>query len=217
MTFRTGSASRRRDGDVKTFVREWAKQPFQVASFLPSSQSLARHITSDITEQTGPVIELGPGTGVFTRALKQRGVAEDNLVLVELNETFAQKLHHDFPKAKVLNISACQLPGPLLPCGRQAGAIVSGLGFLSMPNPVVTQIMTAVAKHLRQGCAMYQFTYGWRCPLPDDLLVTLGLKAERTGRILANFPPASVYRITSTHSERNFRPHARARNMLYDA
>lgn len=214
MTFKTGRAHKQSDGDVRTFVREWAKQPLQVASFLPSSPSLARLITSDINAQTGPVVELGPGTGVFTRALRQRGVAEEDLVLVELNRTFAQKLQSNFPKATVLNISACQAPGPALPCGRQAGAIISGLGFLSMPKPLVRQILTAVEKHLRQGCAMYQFTYGWRCPLPEELLSEFALKAERTGRILANVPPATVYRITSERSQ-HLRQHAR--DLPYDA
>ena len=37
-------------------------------------------------------MELGPGTGVFTRELLARGVAPANLILVEFNKEFVKFL-----------------------------------------------------------------------------------------------------------------------------
>ncbi len=62
------------------FFRAWLANPLRGASIVPSSHRLALAITQEISCATGPVLELGPGTGVFTRALLARGVAEKDLV-----------------------------------------------------------------------------------------------------------------------------------------
>ena len=82
-------------------------------------------MTQDITPATGPVIELGPGTGVFTHALRNRGVAEPDITLVELNPDFAALLKRRFPQARVLQMSAADIPEvPMLREG-SVGAVLS--------------------------------------------------------------------------------------------
>jgi hypothetical protein len=49
-------------------------------------------MTSEVAAQNGAVIELGPGTGVFTQALLDRGIAESKLVLIESSTAFADAL-----------------------------------------------------------------------------------------------------------------------------
>jgi phosphatidylethanolamine/phosphatidyl-N-methylethanolamine N-methyltransferase len=72
--------------------RAWLANPLREGSIAPSSNQLALAITKEISAATGPVLELGPGTGVFTRALLARGVAEENIVLVESGVEFTGKL-----------------------------------------------------------------------------------------------------------------------------
>jgi phospholipid N-methyltransferase len=79
--------------------------------------------------------------------------------------------------------------------GKAAGAVVSGLPLLSMPPKKVIAILEGAFGHLRADGAFYQFTYGPRCPVKRTLLDRLGLKATRIGRVVANVPPAAVYRI----------------------
>ncbi|HYF53350.1 MAG TPA: hypothetical protein VEA41_03745, partial [Salinarimonas sp.] len=74
--------------DVVPFLKAWLRQPLQVAAVAPSSRALAGLMTRGIGPCTGPVVELGPGTGSFTRALLERGVAEADLVLVESEPDF---------------------------------------------------------------------------------------------------------------------------------
>ncbi len=64
------------------FFRAWLAEPLRVAAVAPSGRALAKIMTAEISPQSGPVIELGPGTGAFTRTLIQRGVSEEDLVLV---------------------------------------------------------------------------------------------------------------------------------------
>lgn len=185
-----------------TFFRALIADPRRVAAIAPSSPALANAITAEITAVSAPVIELGPGTGVFTRALLARGVPEDRLALVEYGPGFARMLQSRYPRAHVLRMDAARLRSVELFGGEGVGAVVSGLPLLSMPANEVIAILDGAFAHLRPNAAFYQFTYGPRCPVRRSILERLGLKAVRIGGALANMPPASVYRILR-------RPHLR--------
>lgn len=182
--------------DFVQFFRLWAANPLQVAAVAPSGEALARVMTQEIGPETGRVLELGPGTGVFTRALLARGVAESELTLVEYGSDFARMLEFRFPQARVLWMDASQLARFELFDGAPVGAVVSGLPLLSMSPRKVIAILSGAFTYMRPGGAFYQFTYGPRCPVPRPILDRLGLKATRVGRALRNIPPAAVYRIT---------------------
>ena len=183
-----------RRSDGAAFLREWFSDPLRVASVTPSGRALAAMMTREIDATTGTVIELGPGTGVFTDALIARGVPEARLVLVEMGANFANLLRYRLPAATVLEMSASRLAKVALP--ERAGAVISGLPILAMPPRTVLQILHGVFAHLQPGGAMYQFTYGPRCPVRRSILDRLGLDARRIGGAMLNVPPASVYKIT---------------------
>ncbi|WP_245453517.1 class I SAM-dependent methyltransferase [Aquibium carbonis] len=151
-------------------------------------------ITQELDGTCGPVIELGPGTGAFTRAIIARGVAEQNLVLVEMGREFASMLSRRFPRATLFERDAAELGS--LGIGGPVGAVVSGLPLLSMSTNQVEAIMSGAFKHLVSDGSFYQFTYGPLCPVPQKILRLLGLESKLIGRALLNFPPASVYRIS---------------------
>lgn len=190
-------ANRCRHSESFDFFRAWLANPLRVASIVPSSSHLALAITKEISAATGPVLELGPGTGVFTRALLARGVAETDIVLVESGAEFTVKLRQQFPKAKLLEMDAASLLSAELFEEEKAGAVVSGLPLLSMSPRKVATILRGAFHQLRRHGALYQFTYGPRCPVPRRLLDRLGLEAVRISTTFANLPPASVYRITN--------------------
>ena len=138
--------------DTLHFLRTWLRNPLRVGAVAPSGSALARLITADIDAGRGPVIELGPGTGVFTHALLTRGVPAHRLALVEADPEFAGKLARRFPQARVLSMDAAQLGGTasLFDDGERASAVVSGLPLLSMPKDKVWAIVDGVFRqHLR--------------------------------------------------------------------
>jgi phospholipid N-methyltransferase len=186
----------RASGDLPTFLRAWLRDPITTASLVPSSQALARLITLQISSADGPVIELGPGTGVFTRALIARGVAESDLFLIEMQRPLVEVLRRRFPAACVLQMDATQLASIEIFDRRPATAAISGLPILWMPRPEARKLLRGLFARMLPGAALYQFTYQRRCPVPDELLASLGLGAKRIGWTLANFPPAAVYRIS---------------------
>lgn len=179
--------------DAYHFFRAWMRDPLRVASVTPSGKALADLIVREIGPETGRVIELGPGTGVFTRALLRRGVAEENIVLVEMGAEFAALLQQRFPKAQIVCTDAARIARF---CAAPAGAAISGLPLLSMRPEKVFAILAGTFARLGEGAALYQFTYGLRCPVPRAVLDRLGLSAVRVGGTLRNVPPAFVYRIS---------------------
>jgi phosphatidylethanolamine/phosphatidyl-N-methylethanolamine N-methyltransferase len=182
--------------DFFQFFRSWVADPLRVAAVAPSGDSLARLMTQDILPADGPVLELGVGTGVFTRALLARGIRESNLTLVEYGSDFMRVLQQRFPRARVLWMDASQLAAYDLFPGAIVGAVVSGLPLLSMPPRKVMSILSGAFRYIRPAGSFYQFTYGPRCPVPRPILDRLGLKATRIGGTMRNLPPAAVYRIT---------------------
>jgi phospholipid N-methyltransferase len=161
----------------------------------PSGRALASLITREIDEGSGRVLELGPGTGIFTDRLVTRGVNQSDLTLVEQNPGFARLLRQRFPRATILEIDAVVLGLIRPPQGDLFGAAVCGLGLRNMPVGQVEAIMRAAFSRMLPDAALYLFTYGRRCSVPAEVLERLGLVADHFGTALLNLPPASVYRV----------------------
>ena len=183
--------------DLAAFLRAWAKDPLGVAAVAPSSPALAKLITAEITPDMAPVIELGPGTGVFTKALLGRGLKQSDLVLIEYEADFADLLSARFPQATVLRGDAARMRrhrGVLN--GDLAGATISGLPILNMNARQQMMIMRGCFELIRPGGRFFQFTYSPVCPIRRPVLERLGLKARRLSSTLRNLPPAAVYEIS---------------------
>jgi phospholipid N-methyltransferase len=178
-----------------TFFRAWAANPLRIGAIAPSGRALAEAMTSEIGIAQAPIVELGPGTGVFTRQLIAHGVPQERIALVENTSSFARMLSFQFPVAGVLETDAVRLRHYNPFDGEKAGAVISGLPILSMPAWRVLAILYGAFRILRPESAFYQFTYGWRCPIPRHLLDRLDLEATCINRVFANLPPAQVYRI----------------------
>ncbi|MDP2120347.1 MAG: hypothetical protein Q8K28_10630 [Hoeflea sp.] len=177
------------------FGREWLRAPLRVGAVAPSSAALAQAVTAGMSAADGPVIELGPGTGVFTHALLNRGIAPDRIAAIEAGERFAIALALLHPDITVICADAARLRHltPFAPAG--AGAIICGLPLLSMPPSKVMRILAGSFAALRPGGTVRLFTYGSRCPVPKAIRLRLGLVAQRTAFVALNIPPATVYHL----------------------
>lgn len=180
-----------------TFFRQWLKNPLRVAAISPSSRQLARQMMSQLPRKCRRVIELGGGTGVFTQALLDHGLAPSDLLVLELNEELHQHLVRQFPGARVV----CADAGNLVEVARGNGftgegcadAVISGLGLLSMPRQAQQVILQAAFDSLRPDGRFIQFTYGPANPVIREVLDALELTARRASFTWWNVPPATVY------------------------
>jgi phospholipid N-methyltransferase len=192
--------------DVLSFLQVWTSDPLRVGAIAPSGEALAELITREIAPTCRPVLELGPGTGVFTRALLARGLDEEDLTLVEYDAKFVERLQMKFPVARILRMDAARIERSHLFDDARFGAVISGLPLLSMPPKKVFAILAGAFNLLCQGGKFYQFTYALRCPVSRRILDRLGLKATCIGRAFLNIPPAAVYRISRRQPSRLMTP-----------
>ena len=177
------------------FFKSWLHDPFQVASIVPSSRSLARLMATDL-HAGARVVELGAGTGTLTQALIDRGVRASDLFLVENNDAFASILGKRFPGATIVHADAQTLNERLSTLAGVVDYVVSGLPIVWFDKDKKTRILDATFTLLKRGGALHQFTYLGKPPVGKRLMKDLGLKARLIGMTVANFPPAFVYRFT---------------------
>ena len=180
-----------------TFFRQWLKDPLKVASISPSSKQLARQMMSQLPRSSRRVIELGGGTGVFTQALLDHGIAPADLLVLELNEELHQHLVRQFPGTKVVCGDATNLRDIAGQHGfsgeQRADAVISGLGLLSMPRQTQQGILSAAFDSLQPEGRFIQFTYGPANPVTREVIEALDLSSRRASFTWWNVPPATVY------------------------
>lgn len=187
-----------------TFFRQWLKNPRAMAALAPSSRQLARQMVAQIPPGSRRVIELGAGTGVFTRVLIQSGLSPRELLVLELNAELSQFLRLQFPQLQVVNGDAGDLTeivrGARFADAGDVDAVVSGLGFLAMPRALQKRILDGVFSVLGAERPLIQFTYGPASPVARSLLAELGLSMRRASVAWKNVPPATVYVYTRNRS-----------------
>jgi phosphatidylethanolamine/phosphatidyl-N-methylethanolamine N-methyltransferase len=180
----------RLDDEVR-FIRSWLEKPLAIGAVTPSGRVLARAMARYVdTRSSGPVVELGPGTGPVTEALIEHGVAEERLVLLEFNPTFCQLLRERFPRATVLQADAYTALRRLAAGGQLASAVVSGLPLFTKPLMTRVRLLRDALHAMQPGAPFVQFTYAVVPPIPKSVA---GARVEASDRIWMNLPPARVW------------------------
>ena len=181
----------RLDDEVR-FLRSWIEKPLHMGAVMPSGRLLARTMAQYVDiKSTGPVVELGPGTGAITSALLDRGIDQKRLVLVEYNPSFCALLRDRYPHARVVQGDAYSLRDSLRNVlSGPASAVVSGLPLVTKPMLTRLKLIRDAFLALAPGAPFVQFTYSVAPPIPKSLP---GVSTEASERIWMNLPPARVW------------------------
>ena len=181
----------RLDDEVR-FLRSWIEKPLHMGAVMPSGRVLARTMAQYVDiNSSGPVVELGPGTGAITSALIEHGVDQKRLVLVEYNPGFCALLRDRYPHAKVVQGDAYALRDSLWNVlSALASAVVSGLPLVTKPMLTRLKLIRDAFLALAPGAPFVQFTYSVAPPIPKSLP---GVTTEASERIWMNLPPARVW------------------------
>jgi phosphatidylethanolamine/phosphatidyl-N-methylethanolamine N-methyltransferase len=184
------------------FFKRLIKNPKALGAIMPSSKALAAMVAQHVDmEQESYVVEVGAGTGSFTRALLDAGLTPERLIVVELDAELCAYLHEQFPNITVLRGDATLLH-KLLPSkviGHTA-TIISGIPLINLNTSDQSKLIEAFKSVMSPHGNIIQFTYGPLSPLPHK---KFGLKAKRLGFVLRNVPPATVWSFTAAgkHNE----------------
>lgn len=174
------------------FFKGWIDKPKAVGSIVPTSSITSRKMASVIDPHSGlPVLELGPGTGVITKAILARGVAPENLYTVEYSEDFVQHLRRHYPGVNVIHGDAFDidrtLPRSVAPT---FDAIVSAVPLLNFPVQQRVRYVESLLDRLPRGRPIVQLTYGPLSPVPPGMG---NYKVTHFNFIVRNIPPTQLW------------------------
>ncbi len=180
--------------DEAHFFRSLVATPRATGAVAPSGRALARAMAAAAGETAdGLVVELGPGTGPVTRALLERGVKRDRLILVEYDPRFCRMLSERFGPEGIIRGDAYDLPRTLRDfAGRPIAAVVSSLPLLNQPPHRREKLIAEAFALMGPDGRFVQFTYGFLSPIPRDACARR-YSAHGSAPIWLNLPPARVW------------------------
>ena len=196
--------------DLLVFLDQVRRGGGAIGAVVPSSRALGRRMADGLPDGGAPrrVLEVGAGTGAFTRELVDRLGPDDTLVVVEINAAFCTALRERLaewaerpgsPRVELIegDVLAYVPEGPF-------DFVVSSLPLNALPEGLVAQIADALATMLAPGGTLVYFEYtGFRGVRegvrrargvrgPSAVEAALAPHVVRTWRVLWNMPPATV-------------------------
>ena len=174
------------------FFKSWIDKPKAMGAVLPTSNVTARRMASLINPASDdPVLELGPGTGVITKAILARGVRPAKLFSVEYTEAFIPQLKADFPEVNIIHGNAFQLDDVLGDMGdSRFDTIVSAIPLLNFPVAHRVALLNKLFDRLNPGRPIVQISYGPVSPIPPDWET---YSVEPFDWMVRNIPPARLW------------------------
>ncbi|OBQ94699.1 phospholipid N-methyltransferase PmtA [Mesorhizobium sp. AA23] len=179
------------DDELK-FFKGWIDKPKAVGSIVPTSSVTARKMASIVNPKSGlPVLEVGPGTGVITRAILAQGVKPENLYAIEYSTDFVRHLRRLYPRVKVIEGDAFNLDATL---GDKRDlvfdSVVSGVPLLNFPVAQRIAYIESLLDRIPVGRPIVQLTYGPLSPIPPG-------RGDYTVKhfdfIIRNIPPTQLW------------------------
>jgi phospholipid N-methyltransferase len=172
------------------FLAPLLLHPRRVGAVCPSGQPLARRMAALIPDAPGLVVEIGAGTGAVTRAILDRGIGRDRLLVIEYSPFFCRLLRDRFPGLTIIQGDAADLAS-YLPEGTPISAIVSSLPLMSLPESARAGAIAQILSAVRNSGCIIQFTYAlWKV----SPFLLAGCRSDTRAIILRNLPPARVER-----------------------
>jgi phosphatidylethanolamine/phosphatidyl-N-methylethanolamine N-methyltransferase len=179
------------DDELK-FFKGWIDKPKAVGSIVPTSSITARKMASIVDPKSGlPVLEVGPGTGVITRAILAQGVRSENLYAVEYSADFVRHLRQLYPGVNVIEGDAFDLDATLADKRDLIfDSVVSGVPLLNFPVAQRIAYIESLLDRIPAGRPIVQLTYGPLSPIPPgrgDYTV------EHFHFVIRNIPPTQLW------------------------
>jgi phosphatidylethanolamine/phosphatidyl-N-methylethanolamine N-methyltransferase len=175
------------------FLQELVNCPRQVGAILPSSKNLAAAMARWLPlDSDACALELGPGTGVVTQALLERGLREDRLIAIEKSPKMAGHLRTRFPRSKIITGDAFQLDKLLKRHARQMEniqVVFSSLPLLNFEPAIADSLARKIRNILPPSGKLVQYSYHLGNKQPKAAAHFRYLASDL---IWLNLPPARV-------------------------
>ncbi len=178
--------------DEVRFLCNWMGRPLTTGAVSPSGKALTKLMASFVDPaDPRPVVELGPGTGVVTKALLDRGVAPERLVSIEFNPDFCALLRKRFAGVSIIEGDAYTLGETLKgTVDGEISAVVSSLPLFTRPFEMRRALILEALDRMPAGRPLIQFSYALVPPVPAE---PGRFTVEHTHWVVMNLPPARVW------------------------
>jgi phospholipid N-methyltransferase len=180
--------------DSFAFTKKFLAKYREMGAVVPSSKYLAKAMVAALPPMPDGqyIIELGAGTGVFTRQLLADRPSNP-IIAIELDHDLCETLRASCPNAIIVEGDASKLADILAALNirhDQIGGVLSAIPFISLPKPIGDSIFSAMADVLAPGKPYVQVTYfspSWR-----DFSAWKYFDRRSIKRVWRNVPPAEV-------------------------
>ena len=179
-------------GDYALFFGLWLQKPLQIAAVAPSSRRFADAMAELVDfSRSGPVLELGAGTGSLTRGLLLAGCPNQRLIALEREPRLAAALRRSFPGISTIVGDATALAEHLARNGvDQLCAVVSSLPIKWFSVAEQRQVVEPCLARLGPGGRFLQMTNAFTSPIARG---PLGIAGARVAHVWRNLPPSQIW------------------------
>lgn len=185
---------------VYGYIKQFLRDPKSTGSITPSNEELSELITETARlDEMGTVIELGPGTGVFTEKILEKKSPETLFFAIEINPEFCEATKLRCPSATVYKDSAENTKKYLERHGKDScDCIISSLPWAVFDHDTQDKLLDAIWDVLRPGGRMITFSYSISMMIPNarrfrSILRNRFTNVAKSKTVWSNFPPAFVY------------------------
>ena len=138
--------------EKRAFIKQFWKEKKMVGAMAPSSRFLAQKMLANIDfNEAKVIIELGPGTGVFTDKILEKMSADTVLLVFELNEIFCNQLQKRITdkRAHIIFDSAEKIEYYLAEYNLdKADVVVSSLPLANFPQDIRDSVLKTLCKEI---------------------------------------------------------------------
>lgn len=210
------------------FLREAIRDFRTTGAVMPSSPLLARAMTRSLAAARSPrrILEVGPGTGPFTREILRHLRSGDVYDIVEINPAFCEQLERTMLaqyRARLTGARVALHRSPIEDASVEGNYdfVVCGLPFNNFPPTLVRSIFRRIFALMRTGGELAYFEYAGVRAIKAPLVGSEGRRRIRGHRIISrrhardhaltrelvigNVPPAMAVRIVKSGPERGTR------------
>jgi phosphatidylethanolamine/phosphatidyl-N-methylethanolamine N-methyltransferase len=185
------------------FFKQFLKRPKETAAVVASSRELSKLIV-DMADLNGKkcVVELGPGTGAFTREILDRIDTDTLFFCLEINRQFVSETKQNCPEAIVYHASATDI-GKYLKKNKKetCDCVISGLPWALLDSSLQEELLNSIYDSLDEGGVFLTIAHitGLIFPPGRRFKKLLDMKFNKVSRsriIWGNMFPGFIYRCT---------------------
>ncbi len=174
----------------RNFLKQFWKDKQMVGAIIPSTRFLGEKMLENIDfNNVRSIVELGPGTGVFTDLIIERLGPDARLYVFELNEAFHQSLEKRIKDERVSVIHDSAEYISKYTGEDPVDVIVSSLPLMVFPDDLRKRVIQESFNILKRKGKYVQFQYS----LQSKKLLEATFTNVNVRFTLKNFPPAFVY------------------------